>query len=156
VQIGQQNSVDIESFAQWLKIIGEPNRLRIINLLIGGVQCNCEIGDMLGMAPNLISHHLKVLREEGLVNVERDPEDSRWLYYTLNIEKYEVETRASLLHLSNILFSLTVGKNYGPSDEIGSGVLLTDRLRNRLRKNSIIIGKIEIRMMPTTSSSKFS
>ena len=71
MQIGQQNSVDIESFAQWLKIIGEPNRLRIINLLMGGVQCNCEIGDMLGMAPNLISHHLKVLREGALVNVER-------------------------------------------------------------------------------------
>jgi len=83
----QQSSIDVESLAQWLKIIGEPNRLRIINLLMGGVQCNCEIGDILGMAPNLISHHLKVLREEGFVNVERDPEDSRWLYYTLNIEK---------------------------------------------------------------------
>ena len=93
MQIGQQNSVDIESFAQWLKIIGEPNRLRIINLLMGGVQCNCEIGDMLGMAPNLISHHLKVLREEGLVNVERDPADSRWLYYTLNIEKLNLIQR---------------------------------------------------------------
>jgi len=90
VQIGQQNSVDIDSFAQWLKIIGEPNRLRIINLLMGGVQCNCEIGDRLGMTPNLISHHLKVLREEDLVNVERDPADSRWLYYTLNVEKLDL------------------------------------------------------------------
>jgi ArsR family transcriptional regulator len=90
VGIEPQNSIDIESFAQWLKIIGEPNRLRIINLLMGGVQCNCEIGDMLGMAPNLISHHLKVLREEGLVNVERDPSDSRWLYFTLNIEKLDL------------------------------------------------------------------
>ncbi len=93
MQIDQQNSVDIESFAQWLKIIGEPNRLRIINLLMGGVQCNCEIGDMLGIAPNLISHHMKVLREEGLVNVERDPADSRWLYYTLNIEKLDLIQR---------------------------------------------------------------
>ena len=90
MQIGQQNSVDIDSFAQWLKIIGEPNRLRIINLLMGGVQCNCEIGDRLGMTPNLISHHLKVLREEDLVNVERDPADSRWLYYTLNVEKLDL------------------------------------------------------------------
>ena len=90
MQIGQQNSVDIESFAQWMKIIGEPNRLRIINLLMGGVQCNCEIGDRLGMTPNLISHHLKVLREEDLVNVERDPADSRWLYYTLNVEKLDL------------------------------------------------------------------
>ena len=36
------------------------------------------------MAPNLISHHLSKLREVGLVNAERDPLDSRWVYYSVN------------------------------------------------------------------------
>jgi ArsR family transcriptional regulator len=74
----------VPDFARWLKILSEPNRLKIINLLMEGVQCNCEIGEALGMAPNLISHHLKILRQAGLVDVERDPLDNRWLYYTIN------------------------------------------------------------------------
>lgn len=49
-----------------------------------GVQCNCELGGALHMAPNLISHHLSVLRQAGLVDVERDPVDSRWMYYSIN------------------------------------------------------------------------
>jgi hypothetical protein len=43
----------------------------------------------MDMAPNLISHHLRVLREAGLVDVERDPEDARWVYYSLNREALE-------------------------------------------------------------------
>ena len=48
----------------------------IFHLLMEGVQCNCELGDGLQMAPNLISHHLRVLREAGLVDVERDIQDA--------------------------------------------------------------------------------
>lgn len=79
-----ENTVMLERLARWLKVLGEPNRLRIIQLLREGVQCNCELGDALHMAPNLISHHLRVLREAGLVEIERDPLDARWVYYSLN------------------------------------------------------------------------
>ena len=65
-------------------MLAEPNRLLIFHFLMEGVQCNCELGDALQMAPNLISHHLRVLREAGLVNVERDAEDARWVYYSIN------------------------------------------------------------------------
>lgn len=49
-----------------------------------GVQCNCELGDKLGLPMNLISHHLKVLREAGLVDAERDAVDARWVYYSIS------------------------------------------------------------------------
>ncbi len=58
--------------------------MRIFDLLMQGVQCNCEIGDALSLSPNLISHHLGALRRAGLVDVERDPSDARWLYYSIN------------------------------------------------------------------------
>jgi ArsR family transcriptional regulator len=58
--------------------------LQIVNLLAEGVHCNCELGDALDMAPNLISHHLGVLRRAGLVDSERDALDARWVYYALN------------------------------------------------------------------------
>lgn len=78
--------MDLDQLSRQLKVLAEPNRLRIVNLLMDGVQCNCELGDLLGMAPNLISHHLRVLREIGLVEVERDMIDSRWIYYSLNVQ----------------------------------------------------------------------
>ncbi|RRR65378.1 MAG: ArsR family transcriptional regulator [Candidatus Viridilinea halotolerans] len=70
--------------AHWLKVLAEPRRLQILNLLMAGVQCNCELGTQLDMAPNLISHHLSVLRKAGLVEVERDAVDARWVYYAIN------------------------------------------------------------------------
>src|SRR4030067_419980 len=75
---------DLTQLAKWLKVLAEPNRLLIFHLLMEGVQCNCELGDGLQMAPNLISHHLRVLREAGLVDVERDALDARWVYYSIN------------------------------------------------------------------------
>ncbi len=75
---------DPETLAQFLKVLAEPNRLRILHLLMEGVHCNCELGTRLNMAPNLISHHLRVLREAGLVDIERDMLDARWLYYSIN------------------------------------------------------------------------
>ena len=75
---------NLQVLADWLKVLSEPKRLLIFHLLMEGVQCNCELGDALDMAPNLISHHLRVLREAGLVDVERDPVDARWIYYSIN------------------------------------------------------------------------
>jgi ArsR family transcriptional regulator len=77
---------NLQALADRLKVLAEPKRLLILHLLMEGVQCNCELGDALQMAPNLISHHLRALREAGLVAVERDAFDARWVYYSLNRE----------------------------------------------------------------------
>ena len=76
--------VNLEQLAERLKVLAEPKRLLIFSLLMEGVQCNCELGDSLKMPPNLISHHLSKLRAVGLVDVERDAVDSRWVYYSVN------------------------------------------------------------------------
>ena len=72
--------------AEWLKVLAEPNRLRIVDLLMQGEQCNCEMGDKLNMAANLMSHHLRVLSEAGLVNMRRDDTDARWIHYSMDTE----------------------------------------------------------------------
>jgi ArsR family transcriptional regulator len=77
---------NLQTLADRLKVLAEPKRLLILHMLMEGVQCNCELGDALKMPPNLISHHLRVLREAGLVDVERDSLDARWLYYSINRE----------------------------------------------------------------------
>jgi ArsR family transcriptional regulator len=76
---------DLSWLTEYLRVLAEPNRLRIFDLLLGGTRCNCELGSELGMAPNLISHHLGVLRAAGLVDTTRDPQDARWVYYSVNL-----------------------------------------------------------------------
>lgn len=80
---------ELENLAKRLKMLADPNRLRIIHLLMEGVHCNCELGEALDMAPNLISHHLRVLRQAGLVETQRDTLDARWVYYSLNRDALE-------------------------------------------------------------------
>ena len=75
--------INLKTLADRLKVLAEPNRLLILELLMQGIQCNCELGDAMKMPPNLVSHHLRVLREAGLVNITRDPLDARWVYYSL-------------------------------------------------------------------------
>jgi ArsR family transcriptional regulator, arsenate/arsenite/antimonite-responsive transcriptional repressor len=76
--------VDLAQLSGWLTVLAEPRRLRIFNLLMHGVQCNCELGEHLDMTPNLISHHMSKLRAAGLVDMERDANDARWVYYSVN------------------------------------------------------------------------
>ncbi|MBK8902974.1 MAG: winged helix-turn-helix transcriptional regulator [Anaerolineaceae bacterium] len=68
------------------KALADPNRLRIFAELMAGDTCNCELKDKLGLAPNLLSHHLKVLESVGLVSSRRDVVDGRWVYYAANRE----------------------------------------------------------------------
>ena len=67
-----------------LKALADPNRLRIFDLLMQGDSCNCELNERLGLPPNLLSHHLRVLHQAGLVCSRRDVVDGRWIYYTAN------------------------------------------------------------------------
>jgi ArsR family transcriptional regulator len=69
-----------------LKALADPNRLRIFNLLMQGDSCNGELNERLGLPPNLLSHHLRVLREAGLVRSRHDVVDARWIYYTVDRE----------------------------------------------------------------------
>ena len=78
--------MDRQAFIGMLKALGEPTRLGIFDVLMEGVHCNCEIAESLGLSLSLISHHLRGLREVGLVQSERYPDDARWIYYSVDTE----------------------------------------------------------------------
>jgi len=86
----KQSPADLHRLETLFRVLADPRRLLILDLIIQGVQCNCELGEALKLAPNLISHHLKALRAAGLVNVERDVADARWVYYSVNREALEL------------------------------------------------------------------
>lgn len=72
--------VDVGSPVLGLKALAEPLRWRIVELLAVEELCVCHLVEELGVAQPLVSHHLKVLREAGLVEVERY---RYWTYYRL-------------------------------------------------------------------------
>lgn len=77
---------DLAETTAVLKALSDPKRLRIFAQLMRGDTCNCELVEVLGMPANLLSHHLKVLSEAGLVDARRDRLDGRWIYYSANRE----------------------------------------------------------------------
>jgi len=81
-----QDEIALAEVVAVLKALGEPNRLRIFAELMRGDTCNAELNEALGLAPNLLSHHLRVLSDAGLVTSRRDRIDGRWIYYSVDRE----------------------------------------------------------------------
>jgi ArsR family transcriptional regulator len=72
------NAADL---ARAFKALGDPVRLRVLSLIAarsGGEVCVCEITDAFELTGPTISHHLRVLREAGLVDSQRR---GTWVYY---------------------------------------------------------------------------
>lgn len=83
-------SVDVEAdrrIAEVLRAAGEPVRWRILELLADEELCVCHLVEGLGLAQPLVSHHLKALRNAGLVETERF---KQWTYYRLVPERLAV------------------------------------------------------------------
>lgn len=115
---------DVEVLSGLFKVLADPKRLCILDLIMRGVQCNCELGEALGLAPNLISHHLGVLRDVGLVDIERDAVDARWIYYSVNrdlLERHNDLIRA-FLDPGRVQPRLTVCGPQGSAGSCASGL----------------------------------
>jgi ArsR family transcriptional regulator len=62
------------------KALGDPVRLQLVDVLRkhAGKVCVCELVPLFGVSQPTVSHHLKVLREAGIVGAERR---GLWAYY---------------------------------------------------------------------------
>jgi ArsR family transcriptional regulator len=73
-----------EALAARFKALADPARVGIVNLLSASDEvCVCTLTDALGLSQPTISHHLRLLREAGLVTVEKR---GTWSYYRLDAE----------------------------------------------------------------------
>lgn len=76
----------LSELSKFLKVMAEPNRLKILCLLSSGIKCVCEMQEALSLRQNLVSHHLKVLKEHGLIDFEKK---GQWKHYFLEKEKVQ-------------------------------------------------------------------
>jgi len=73
-------TTSLESRATVFGALSDPIRLSIVDQLGVQQRCVCELQEELDIAPNLLSYHLRILREAGLVESTRR---GRWVDYRL-------------------------------------------------------------------------
>ena len=61
--------------------LADPVRLRIVGVLAEGGRCVCDLHEQVPVAANLLSYHLRVLRDAGLVTASKR---GRWVDYRLD------------------------------------------------------------------------
>ncbi|MEU9090924.1 ArsR/SmtB family transcription factor [Streptomyces sp. NPDC087901] len=80
ITAGELSQGDAEKMAAMFKALSDPVRLRLFSKVAshaGGEACVCDISDV-GVSQPTVSHHLKKLREAGLLTSERR---GTWVYY---------------------------------------------------------------------------
>jgi ArsR family transcriptional regulator len=79
--------------ADWYAVLADPTRLRLLSLIsaAGDACAACDLVESLGVSQPTVSHHLKTLRDAGLVASEKR---GRWVYYQAVPERLEILSRA--------------------------------------------------------------
>lgn len=72
---------DAEFLAETFRVLGDPTRVRLLDILHGGEQCVCALAALLGATESAVSHQLRVLRALRLVRARRA---GRLMYYALD------------------------------------------------------------------------
>ncbi|MEA2381058.1 MAG: ArsR family transcriptional regulator, arsenate/arsenite/antimonite-responsive transcriptional [Solirubrobacteraceae bacterium] len=81
--VGENRLLDAERIATLARALGEPLRVRILDVLRRSNEdvCQCELIALFDIKQSLLSHHMKKLTDAGLVSVERR---HRWAYYSIS------------------------------------------------------------------------
>ena len=79
---------EAERTARVAKALGDPIRMQLVDVLRkhAGKVCVCELVPLFDLSQPTVSHHLKVLREAGIVGSERE---GLWAYYYVKPEALE-------------------------------------------------------------------
>ncbi len=72
---------ELRVLADFFAAISDPTRLRIVSALLHGDMCVCDISAAIGASESATSHHLRLLRDRGLVRSRRE---GRMAYYVLD------------------------------------------------------------------------
>jgi DNA-binding transcriptional ArsR family regulator len=71
----------VSSVADVFKLLGDPTRVRVVDVLSHGERCVCDLASLVGISESALSHQLRLLRAARLVRVRRT---GRLAYYRLD------------------------------------------------------------------------
>ena len=83
----------IVDFVPFFKAFCNPTRAQIIEFLLGGERCVCEMTGPLDQSQPLVSHHLALLRDAGLLNMRNEGTRT---YYSIDWERFDGDLQGFL------------------------------------------------------------
>ena len=86
-----------KKYSRLFKVLSDPNRLMIIDMLSCGELCACVILEKFNISQPTLSHHMKSLCDSGLVIGRKE---GKWMHYSLS-EKTVLTYRSILLELTS-------------------------------------------------------
>lgn len=92
------NNGNLLKLAELFKILGDPTRLKIVQLLLENEMCVNHIAETMGMGQSAISHQLCVLRQARLVTYRKE---GKTAYYSLNDDHVEGLVRMGMDHVAH-------------------------------------------------------
>ena len=81
--LGQPKKINSKQFIGVMESLSDPIRINILELMMSGEICVCDIVKVTGLSQSKISYHIKILKESGLIS---DRNEGRWVYYKLDLE----------------------------------------------------------------------
>ena len=89
----------VAAFVPFLKAFCNPTRAQIIEFLLGGERCVCEMTGPLDQSQPLVSHHLALLRDAGLVRMRSEGTRT---YYSIDWERFDGDLKGFLDYLERL------------------------------------------------------
>jgi len=72
--------------AQIFKALGDSNRIAIMEMLSQEEKCVCELMEEMNLSQPALSHHLKTLKQAGLII---DRRQGKWIFYAVNHQEFK-------------------------------------------------------------------
>lgn len=69
--------------AKKFKSLSDPNRLYILDQLVKGEKCACDLLELLNVSQSTLSHHMKILTDAGIVVIRRE---GKWAHYSISMQ----------------------------------------------------------------------
>jgi ArsR family transcriptional regulator, arsenate/arsenite/antimonite-responsive transcriptional repressor len=93
------DTAGITDFLSFFKAFCNPTRAQIIEFLLGGERCVCEMTGPLDVSQPLVSHHLALLREAGLLRMRNEGART---YYSIEWERFDRDLEGFLAYVEQM------------------------------------------------------
>ena len=87
----------LKRISEFFKVLGDPTRIKIINILFQSEMCVCDITAVMNMNQPAISAQLRVLKTANLVKYRKD---GKSVYYSLSDEHVKQIYDQGMLHIT--------------------------------------------------------
>ena len=95
--------IDYEKYARIFKVMSDPKRLKIIDMLSGGELCACKILEEFHITQPTLSHDMKLMCDLGIVKARKE---GKWMQYSLDLdvmnEVYKTVGRLMIPYISRL------------------------------------------------------